>query len=96
MKKHIKLYEEFHQDSETPIDAVDDMLTEEDFKALVTKLIDHELTEEESEEKEAEEVAEAGLTKEELTKVKSFIEANWAPKEEETPAEETSTDVTPE
>lgn len=105
--KHVKLFEQFVQETEENIDlhqdiesvsaetvsdpeASDDNISEEEFKALVTKLVTHELSEQSTEEKEAEELAEGGLTNEELEKVNAYITTNWAPSE--AAAEETSTE----
>lgn len=69
--------------NETPAEG-SDVIAEDEFKALITKLVTHELGEEETEEVEGEEVAEGGLTKEELEKVNAYITASWVPTEETT------------
>ncbi len=96
--KHVKLFEQFIQEEEAAEFALPEapastegtegeenaegLLSEDEFKALVTKLVTHELAEEGTEEKEGEEVSEGGLTKEELEKVNAYIAASWVPSEE--------------
>jgi len=80
---YAKLYEEFL--FEVSVEAEDvkteDLISEDKFKSLITKLVKHELKEELDPEEETKEVSMEGLTKEELEKVNKFIETLWVNEE---------------
>jgi len=92
---YVKLYEEFLSEVSVETEEVktEDLISEDEFKSLITKLVKHELKEELDPEEEAKEISMEGLTKEELEKVNKFIETLWANEEPSKNEVENSEDV---